>query len=335
MYRLKSYLALAANLLLVRTKADCLNEVAQFHGPDTRTMAINITFLFVPVPNATVQQVINEAFLPIPLPILNAPKLLPIPAEYKVPPGMHLVACACGLENDIRQTFLALNDPLRQCSIIVPWTSIGSLKTPLNAPIVTYLRGTSAAKDPDLAAALPALVASLGGFKTLIGNLMPQDAAYQRNIMDPNEGELFGTNAKWTALSNKLSGPGLYPAAVDMFFSPNSSAPPYTFDQMKAIVNQPYIRNSLLEPPNRCQRNTWFMNNKTAQVQLREGRVVFGSAADGPKLFSGTLKKGSPDELGTYPGAFGFTACAQLVGYDTLKGQDCEAAAMSVDPASL
>lgn len=41
MYRLLALVALVALTLLVHVKADCLNEVAGYHGPNERTMAIN------------------------------------------------------------------------------------------------------------------------------------------------------------------------------------------------------------------------------------------------------------------------------------------------------
>lgn len=49
----------------------------------------------------------------------------------------------------------------------------------------------------------------------------------------------------------------------------------------------------------------------------------------------GTFKNASQDGYGHFDGVQGFSVCAQMVGYNTLLGQDCEEAARSVDPAAL
>lgn len=63
--------------------------------------------------------------------------------------------------------------------------------------------------------------------------------------------------------------------------------------------------------------------------------MVYGPAAQGVGLLFGTLKDGSKGGTGEYGGAVGFPVCAQIVGYNTIGGQECETAFRKVDPAAL
>jgi hypothetical protein len=69
-------------------------------------------------------------------------------------------------------------------------------------------------------------------------------------------------------------------------------------------------------------------------VQFRSGNVNLGTAVSANDL-AATLMKASPDGVGNCFNVHGFSGCAQLVGYDTLDGQECENASRSVDPAAL
>lgn len=98
------------------------------------------------------------------------------------------------------------------------------------------------------------------------------------------------------------------------------------------MINQPFLLGglgSLLSP--KCQRNTNFFTNSTAQPTYRSGNVTLGPSAD---VFPETavLQKASPDGSGFYQGVFGFSACAQMVGYGAVVplGEECEAAARAV-----
>jgi hypothetical protein len=147
--------------------------------------------------------------------------------------------------------------------------------------------------------------------------------------------------------ANPISGPGVYPAVVDMEFK-NESMPRYSLKQILDMMNQPNILNTpfntMLSVPSglpgrimTCMWNTYYFTNKTAQVQPRSGKVTLGPSAAGLRtdFFQGALQKASPDKVGSYFGVHGFSGCAQPVGYNTVGGQECEAAAKDVDPNTL
>jgi hypothetical protein len=125
----------------------------------------------------------------------------------------------------------------------------------------------------------------------------------------------------------------------------DESTPRYSVKQVLEMMNQPYILNTpfrivlsaLHNTPGgimTCMRNTYFLTNKTAQVQPRFGNVTLGPSAVRFRtgFFPGTLQEASPDQVGNYMGVHGFSGCVQLVGYDIVGGQDCEAAAKAIDP---
>jgi hypothetical protein len=121
-----------------------------------------------------------------------------------------------------------------------------------------------------------------------------------------------------------------------MNFSPESQ-PKYTLQQLKQMINQPFILNTPFNALSikTCQRNTYFFNNPTAQVQFRSGNVAFGTASGSPSVLPSALQKASADGVGSYFGVHGFSACAQTVGFNTVGGQDCEEAAESVYAEAL
>ena len=101
----------------------------------------------------------------------------------------------------------------------------------------------------------------------------------------------------------------------------------------KRLLNQPLILGNvggLLSP--RCQRNTLFFTNSTAQPTFRSGNVTLGPSA-GVDFVSAVLQKASPDGSGFYQSVYGLSACAQTVGYGSPVvplGEDCEKAASAV-----
>jgi hypothetical protein len=281
-----------------------------------------------------VQKAIDETIDPLSV-LFRQLRLLPVPAGYGIAKGYHPVLVASGYMADIRQTFLQLDRPLLGSSTIVPFVGMPGSDTPFNRPITSYLAGSG--KDGDrfwayLAALVPSAVASfLGGIPTKVGSFIPEDAAYRLDAILAGIGPLYSMNSKWATFANPVSGPGIYKEAVDMHFS-SAPVPRYPIGLFKKAINQPYLLNFPLSF--RCQRNTYFFNNATAGVQFRSGNVTLGPAASANDL-AATLMKASPDGVGNYFDVHGFSGCAQLVGYDTLNGQECEQASRDVDPAAL
>jgi hypothetical protein len=295
----------------------------------------------VPVPESAVQQAINEAY---PL-VFPKPTLLPVPDSLNFEIGMHPILVVSGVNNDIRQSSLYIDQPLRTTGVFAPFTSTGKSDTAFSAPLVSYLAGSDKTKNTILPALVPALVATLaGGLTSGIGDFLPVDAAWESGPTNPDGTLLYSSKTKQVVFANPISGPGIYPAVVDMLFS-DESMPRYSLKQVLEMINQPYILNTPFNAvPSAlpglpggimtCMRNTYYFTNKTAQVQPRFGNVTLGpsAAAFRTGFFPGTLQKASPDMVGDYLGVHGFSGCAQLVGYNTVGGQDCEEAAKVVDP---
>ncbi|KZM26885.1 uncharacterized protein EKO05_0011399 [Ascochyta rabiei] len=79
---------------------------------------------------------------------------------------------------------------------------------------------------------VPAVVSTLvGGIPLRLGDFPPTNAAYQSN----NNG-LFSANAKCTIVPDVLSGPGLYPEAVDMTFV-TAPTPRYSIKVLNSIID--------------------------------------------------------------------------------------------------
>ncbi|KAJ4354851.1 hypothetical protein N0V95_003461 [Ascochyta clinopodiicola] len=300
------YLAFAIAGLFVRSYAQCPNKVAD-KNPTLRTMSTNNTWFIISVPKKKVIQALNEAF------IFNAffeeLTLLDLPPSLGFPEGMHPILATNGLSADIRISALQISGHLLGSSTSVPFVSYKGSKAPFNAP----LNGCIGGKDEDtleklrLAGLIPAIVSTVAvGVPLRPGDFVPNNAAYQSD----NNG-LFSANAKWTIVPNFLSGPGVYSEAVDMAFI-TAPTPRYTIDDLHSIIDQPTLLNGLMT--GMCQQNTHFLNEGTAQVQLRSGNVTLGPAASGAGIVSGTLQ-------GQYTDVHGFSACAQLVGY---TAQKCE-----------
>lgn len=244
---------------------------------------------------------------------------------------------------------LAIKGDLRQASIIVPYCGINGSPTPLNAPLIAYIAGTGDNPTAGLAPLIPSAVASLFGISTTIGSFIPRDEPFQM------AGQLFSSSVDAVAVPNPVSGPGVYPSAFDVLFG-SEPAPKYPRSELKKVsksfvrkylidakyqlINLPYILNEpaleLLTPfgKAKCQRNTYFNNYATAQVQNISGSVIFGEAVNGiGNVFPSALQKASPG--GKYEGAQGIRGCFQLVGYNPFGYEECEAAAKAVAPESL
>jgi hypothetical protein len=113
---------------------------------------------------------------------------------------------------------------------------------------------------------------------------------------------------------------------------PNQASPKYSIDDWKKWLNQAYFLGSvgnLLTPL--CIRNTFFFTNSTAQPTYRTGNVTLGPSA-GLNPLTAYLQKASPNGVGFYPGVYGFSACAQIVGYGAVVpvGEKCEEAAEKI-----
>jgi hypothetical protein len=289
-----------------------------------------IAWFVVPVPKNAVLQAIKEAF---PL-YYSTLRLLTPPTELAIPSGMHPVLVSNGFDDDIRQTVLQLKSPLLGSAVTVPYVGKGSSSTPLSAPIVSYLLGTDEETNKYLYALAPNLVVILFGSQTRLGEYAPDNAAYAVDTTLADGTKVFASNSAWAAVPNFITGPGVYIENVDMWFttlSTTETMPRYNATMLKKMINQPQILNLPLEL--RCQRNTCYFNNASAEVTFRTGNVTMGDASTPSTL--GTFRQASQDGYGHFEDVQGFSACAQMVGYDTLLGQDCEEAAASVDPAAL
>ncbi|KAF1847644.1 uncharacterized protein K460DRAFT_352746 [Cucurbitaria berberidis CBS 394.84] len=296
-----SFILLALARLFGQSKAQCPNLVAQFN-PNARTMSSNNTWFILPVPKTAVQKAIDEAYLGNA--ITKQLKLLDPPDELVLGDGTHPVIVAAGYSSDIRQSILQIDGTLNMlgAQIIVPFVGKDVSKTPLNAPLVIYLGVTDAALFRRLAAIIPAAVSTLvGGLAVRLGNSLPSNAAYQSD----NDG-LFSSNTKWQIVGNPFSGLGVIIEALDLHFTTNPTPPAApSFKTLKSVINQPYLlKGPTGSATGKCQRNTYFFNNATAQVVFRSGRVILGPAASGDGItsgvVSGTLQQASKDKAGTY-----------------------------------
>ncbi|KAH7076208.1 hypothetical protein FB567DRAFT_504217 [Paraphoma chrysanthemicola] len=321
------------SLLAISAYAQCPNLVAQYQSPNSRTMTSNSTWFILPIRKSDVQKAIDETIDPLSK-LFRQLRLLDVPKEYKMISDFHPVIVTAGYMADIRQTVLQLDRPLTGSAVMVPFVGIPRSDTPFIRPITSYLAGSGADGDrfwAYLAAIVPAKVATfLGGIPTRVGAFIPENAAYKYDATGP-DGPIYSKNSKWAVFPNLLSGPGIYEEAVDMHFSPEPTEK-YPIGLLKKAINQPYLLNFPLSF--RCQRNTYFLNNATAEIQFRSGNVTLGPAASA-NILAKTLMKASQDGVGNYFGVHGFSVCAQLVGYDTVGGQECEQAARDVDPTAL
>ncbi|KAF3033998.1 hypothetical protein E8E12_006108 [Didymella heteroderae] len=235
--------------------------------------------------------------------------LLELPPELNttefVNGNMHPILTTHGYGADIRQSALQINGPLLTSSTMIPFK-------PLLAPLNAYIGGEdkNTLDALRLAGILPSIVSTLlGGIKLRLGDFFPPNAAYQA---DGNGG--FFANSKWVVLPNPISGPGVYPEAVDTAFK-NTSDPRYSFNFWNSLVNQPVILKGAMT--GHCQQNSFFFNESTVSLQFRFGDATLGPAASGVSLTKSVLQ-------GKYTNVLGFSACAQNVGFAAQKCKDLE-----------
>ena len=113
-------------------------------------------WFLVPVPKDAVKKALKESFPS--LVNLQGLNLLPLPAGLNFPDGMHPVIVNAGANTDIRQGGLQLATGLMTASSMIPYIGIGSSKTPLNAPLVSYLAGVDEVTQGFVFGLVPSLV---------------------------------------------------------------------------------------------------------------------------------------------------------------------------------
>jgi hypothetical protein len=295
-----------------------------------------IAIMVVPCPIAIVQQAIDANFAGF---LFETPVLDRLPDSLRFPNGMHPVLVSSSLDSSISQSSAYIAGSLRGTGFYVPYTRIDALDTPVNTPLVSFLGGTDNTLAEYLRALGPASVSStVVGLPIAVGTFEPKDAAYQSIGTSPNGNQLYSSTTKFAFIPNFLTGPGVYPAAVSMFFSSNESESLYTVNQIADMMNQPNPLNGLFNKIpfvgiTQCQQNSYYFTNQTANVQYRVGNVTFGPSAGSLSagLFPGTLQNGSPAGAGNYVGVHGVSACVQIVGYNAFGGQLCKDVANNVD----
>lgn len=234
---------------------------------------------------------------------------------------MHPVLANIGLTDDIRMAALQIDGGLKQAQIYATYVSKDGSSTPLAASLASYIAGENGPLPNGLVSAVasPLLFA---GTPIRLGEFNPQAPAYASDA-----GGTFTAQAKWAFVPNPVSGPGIYPEAVDFLFSKEAAARKYTERTFKTLINQPTIL-----PSGSCQRNQYYFTNATALTSFIFGDVTFGPAASGYGVLSWALMQASRDGSGLYSGNEGFSGCAQSVGFNP---ENCESAGRNIDPAAL
>lgn len=250
------------------------------------------------------------------LDIVSTPDFFP----HGFPEGMHPILTAIAVNDDTRLSVLQIDGILKNAAIFAPHVAKAGSNASISATLNTYIAGPDGPLPQGL---VPAVASSLlfGGTPVRLGQFNPTTDAYMVDSAGINS-----ARAAWALVPNSLSGPGVYPEAVDYSFA-TASHSEYGARTIKTLINTP-----LLLPSGLCQRNTYYFTNATALPVFRSGNVTLGPGADGVGLTTGALMKASPDGSGIYENVEGFGACAQNVGNNP---QDCDVAAASVDPASL
>lgn len=344
-------LALIAATLLTTVSGQCANNVAIYH-PTLRTQTSNrfaaplpfsnvpftrhatsnffsvvlLTLLFstwfiIPVPKPAVQLALREAFPLQALTLLDVPTTDTSLFPNGFPEGMHPVLASIGLNDDIRMSSFQIKGGLKQGSVYATYVSQKGDPTPLSASLAGYIAGENGPLPNGL---VPAVASPLlfAGTPIRLGEFDPDTPPY----MSDAAGTLT-TQANWAFFPNPLSGPGVYPVAVDMLFRFKAGAETYTDKTFKALINQPNILPSGL-----CQRNQYYFTNDTALTKFVGGNVTLGPGASGYNVLEGALMLASEYGNGLYVGNEGFTGCAQNVGFST---EGCKAAGMNLDPSAL
>lgn len=281
--------------------------------------SIFLAWFIVPVPKDAALASARQKF-----PLANL-RLLDVPSTPDLfpngfPEGMHPVLTTIATTADIRLTVLQIDGILKSGNAIVPFVA----KSGSNDAIAATLNGYIAGPEGPLPNGLVPAVASgllFGGNPLRLGQFDPTSDAYMADGVGG-----FSARAAWALVPNPLSGPGVYPEAIDMAFKTSSNSR-YGARTFKTLISQP-----ILLPSGMCQRNQYYFTNATANPVLRNGQVTFGPAADGVGVTMGKLMQASQGRTGIYADVDGFGACAQSVGFNP---ESCEDAVANFDEASL
>lgn len=303
-----------------RPKSDAQQVSSSTLYYDTQ-LTLPSTWFIVPVPKKAVQTAVKQAF---PLQRLS---LLEVPVDDDslfpngFPAGMHPVVVNIGLAADIRMSALQLSSGLKQGSVYATYVSQNGKATPLAAALNIYVAGENGPLPGGLvpATASPLLFA---GNIIRLGQFSPKGPPYTLDT----EG-IFSSQTKWALLPNPISGPGIYPEAIDLSFRMQDSAMQFIAKTFKSLINQPQI-----VPSGLCIRNQLYFTNATALTSFATGNVTLGPAASGYGIFKGALMSASPGRDGLYTNMEGFGGCAQNVGFPP---ETCEQAGKNLDLTAL
>lgn len=229
-----------------------------------------LAFFLVPVDDSALLELIKPHQL-VPLPSADFPN--------GYPAGKHPLLVWTGMENDIRQTIAGIPayiSGLVSSSVIVPYVDVlGDGKSPFEIGVKGFMGGVN---GQDLQGLVPSLVGTLadGGYPLVTSHLDPNTAAYQ-----PLPHDLFYQNTYEELVPQLVSGPGVYPSAIDTQFS-DTAAPLVPFRTIKKVLNQP-----ILLPAGQCQRNGYWFNETFADPIPRTGQVTL-YAQSLPSQLAGT-----------------------------------------------
>ncbi|KAL4962174.1 uncharacterized protein BDV14DRAFT_178830 [Aspergillus stella-maris] len=285
------------------------NTLAQYN-PAKRTMSVNNTWCIVPISKEDAKTISHHDPLDIPSDIL--------PSSF--PEGKHPLLVSAGYDNDIRMTALDLVPlqipALMAGSVILPYVDVlKDGKTPINAPINTYIGGID---GQDLQALVPSIAAGISPFEgttTFPASFAPDTEAAQS--LDGTG--LYSIEVKPYLLPNMLSGPGVYAEAFDMLYSLiDDEESPYTAHTFHSLINRPQLLNSGL-----CQRNTLYFNQTFTDGKMAVGNVT---------LYHQILDTPPAEIEGEYTDVYCYQANAVQVGD---LGESCSSAAENVDESAL
>lgn len=284
-------------------------------------LTLHSTWFIVPVPKKAVQKAVKQSFPLQTLSLLELPEHDDTLFPKGFPSGMHPVLVNIGLAADIRMSALQLASGLKQASVYATYVSQNGRPTPLAAALNIYIAGEQGPLPGGLvpATATPLLFA---GNIVRLGQFSPAAPPYMLDA-----GGTFSSQAKWALVPNPISGPGVYPEAVDFSFRQHESPLRFTAKTFKSLINQPQI-----VPSGLCTRSQSYFTNATALTSFATGNVTLGPAASGLGLFKGVLMQASPNGDGLYIDVEGFGGCAQNVGFPP---ETCEQAGKNLDRTTL
>jgi hypothetical protein len=199
--------------------------------------------------------------------------------------------------------------------VTVPYVDVtGDGKTPITAPVNTYIGGID---GKDLQALVPSLAAGLSpleGTTTFPASFAPDTAAAKAL-----PGGLYSIQAKPYLLPNTLSGPGVYAEAFDMLYElVNKAESPYTEHTFHDLLNRPQLLNN-----GKCQRNTLYFNQTFTDPKMAVGNVT---------LYHQILDTPPAEIEGMYEDVYCYQANGVQVGS---LGESCEDAAENLDMSAL